>query len=343
VGIGKINLSKTTFLGLFLAVGFIVGISFSSVYAGIPWGTSEIADNAITSIKIKNQQVKTADVKNKAIKSKKILDGTIQGVDIDVTTTIGADRFNVGTDNPGDDDIIGFDDGTEQLFWDESQTRFEVTEDLAIAGPIQAGSITAAPVTYNRFGASATSDHGMNGVADVFIQDNLEVNGLALFDGDITVGTNSASDDDSIHFDIFNAERLFWDDSENRFEFTDDLVLTSDATSPSVQLILGDVVGEQSFLVFDGGTESLNWQGGATDRFSFTDDVIISGKLTVTGPVDPPMVTFSAENHDSIKQLSADVEDHEEVALFWNTESKRLEVYVISEDKFYTMTGEPIE
>jgi len=74
---GKIDLSKSTFLILFLAVGFFVGISFSSVYAGIPWGTSEIADNAITSVKIKDRQVKPADIKGNSIKSGKIRDGTI--------------------------------------------------------------------------------------------------------------------------------------------------------------------------------------------------------------------------------------------------------------------------
>ncbi len=79
---GKINLSKSTFFILFLAVGFMVGMSFSSVYAGIPWGTSEIADNAITSEKIKPREVKSTDIKNNAVKSKKIRDGTIQGVDI---------------------------------------------------------------------------------------------------------------------------------------------------------------------------------------------------------------------------------------------------------------------
>jgi len=78
----KINLSKSTFLVLFLAVGFMVGMSFSSVYAGIPWGTSEIADNAITSEKIKNRQVKAPDIKNNAVKTNKIRDGTILFSDI---------------------------------------------------------------------------------------------------------------------------------------------------------------------------------------------------------------------------------------------------------------------
>jgi len=52
------------------------------VYAGIPWGTNEIADNAITTAKIKNKQVKTADLKNNAIKTIKIKDGEVKSADL---------------------------------------------------------------------------------------------------------------------------------------------------------------------------------------------------------------------------------------------------------------------
>jgi len=67
MGMRKINLSKSTFLILFLAVGFMLGMSFSSVYAGIPWDTSEIADNAITSKKIKNFHAITIQTANEFI------------------------------------------------------------------------------------------------------------------------------------------------------------------------------------------------------------------------------------------------------------------------------------
>jgi len=76
---------------LAIMASFIVGVSFSSVYAGIPWDTSEIADNAITSKKIKNFQVKTHDIKGNAVKSLKIKDGTIKGVDIKDGTITSAD------------------------------------------------------------------------------------------------------------------------------------------------------------------------------------------------------------------------------------------------------------
>jgi len=97
VGVGKINLSKTTFLSLFLAVGFMVGMSFSSVYAGIPWSTSEIANDAITSAKILNKQIFAPDIHFAAVKSNKIKDGTILGADIGsplvLTGAITADNY----------------------------------------------------------------------------------------------------------------------------------------------------------------------------------------------------------------------------------------------------------
>jgi len=71
-----------TIMTLGIIAGFVVGISFSSVYAGIPWGTNEIADDAITSKKIKDKQVKKQDIRNNAITSNKIIDGTIQSADI---------------------------------------------------------------------------------------------------------------------------------------------------------------------------------------------------------------------------------------------------------------------
>jgi len=121
MGMDKINLSKTTFLILFLAVGFIVGMSFSSVYAGIPWGTSEIADDAITSKKIKDKQVNSRDIHFAAVKSNKIKDGTITGADIADGTITNADlpfsiKFKTFLDDAAGN-AAGWDpDGVAQFF-----------------------------------------------------------------------------------------------------------------------------------------------------------------------------------------------------------------------------------
>jgi len=67
VGKGNVIPSKTTLLIIIISVGFFVGISFSSVYAGVLIDTDDIADNAITSEKIKQRQVKSGDIKNNAV------------------------------------------------------------------------------------------------------------------------------------------------------------------------------------------------------------------------------------------------------------------------------------
>jgi len=77
MGMGISKITKTPILILFLAVGFMLGMSFSSVYAGIPWDTSEIADDAITSEKIKDREIKPKDIKGNSIKSGKIKDGVL--------------------------------------------------------------------------------------------------------------------------------------------------------------------------------------------------------------------------------------------------------------------------
>jgi hypothetical protein len=74
-----------------------------------------------------------------------------------------------------------------------------------------------------------------------------------------------------------------------------------------------------------------------------TSKLHVIGKGTFTGGVDPPYISFSKETHESIREYAKDVEDHEEVMQFWNGDMHRMEIYVISEDAFYTFSGELIE
>ena len=74
-----------------------------------------------------------------------------------------------------------------------------------------------------------------------------------------------------------------------------------------------------------------------------TSKLHVIGKGTFTGGIDPPYISFSEESHESIRRYAKDVEEHEKVMQFWNGEAHRMEVYVISEDKIYTITGELVE
>ena len=76
---------------------------------------------------------------------------------------------------------------------------------------------------------------------------------------------------------------------------------------------------------------------------TFNCNVNIMGKLIPYGGIDPPYISFSNESHESIREYAKYVEEFEVVMQFWNGDAHRMEIYVISEDAFYTFTGELIE
>ncbi len=79
-----------------IIAGFVIGISFTSVYAGVPWDTAEIADDAITTEKIDDKTIKNIDIRGNQIKTGKIRDGTITTADL----APGTKDFNVLTNVP---------------------------------------------------------------------------------------------------------------------------------------------------------------------------------------------------------------------------------------------------
>jgi hypothetical protein len=101
-------------------------------------------------------------------------------------------------------------------------------------------------------------------------------------------------------------------------------------------LFLNGNVSGNVILASGGGNVGI----GTTNPAS---KLTVNGKARITGGVDPPYISFSAESHHSIRQYAKDVEPHEKVMQFWNGQAHRLEVYVIDEDRFYTITGELID
>ncbi len=113
----------------------------------------------------------------------------------------------------------------------------------------------------------------------------------------------------------------------------------------------------------DSGTPtelSLNCNGGQvsiasiynSDGFNvgtnavFAQDVTIEGKLNVNGGMDPPYVLLDAETRDSVAQrVAREVPPSKQTgaALFWNSTSKQVEVYVASEGSFYNLSGKLVE
>lgn len=70
---------------------------------------------------------------------------------------------------------------------------------------------------------------------------------------------------------------------------------------------------------------------------TMTGDLNVTGKITATGGVDPPYVSYSDQTHKSIINFSKSC--HDNVMQFWCNTHKRMEIYIIKEDQFYTFEG----
>ena len=231
------------------------------------------------------------------------------------------------------DDAIFFEGGTEWFFWDSDVPGFfQISDDLFLDGVIQVGS--GVFTTYNRIGAGTAQS--LEDTEDLFVADEIELGGDLFADGDIWVGTDDGTDNDIIHFDD-GAKVLRWDNAQSRFEFDEQLAVD--------ELFIGTDNVDHDIEFFTGGSpsgERFQWDESA-NAFEVSDDFTVFGKLTATLGVDPPYVSFSAETHDSIKQLAQNVEEHEVVMQFWNKDNNRFEVYVILQDAFYTLDGKEVK
>jgi len=128
-----------------------------------------------------------------------------------------------------------------------------------------------------------------------------------------------------------------------------DIVLASGLENPLSGLGGGNIIFKTKDYIGAGGGAAIEQmritQEGdvGIGTTSPTAKLHVIGKAIITGGVDPPYISFSDESHESIRQFARNVEKHEKVMQFWNGKTHRTEIYVIEEDKFYTISGELIE
>jgi hypothetical protein len=99
---------------------------------------------------------------------------------------------------------------------------------------------------------------------------------------------------------------------------------------------------EGAIEAYGGLSAPLPW---ANPGLYVAGDATIDGKLNLSGTPDPPCLLLDAETRDSIAQrIARDVPPSKQTgaALFWNKETKQLEVYVASEGAFYDLAGKII-
>ena len=165
--------------------------------------------------------------------------------DLEVDGSLYADGYiQVGTANGLDDDSILFDgDGSLEAFsWDESANSFTLSNDLAVTGDLSANAISG----------------------NVF-----------------QVGTNIGTNDDSIYFDVGSAERLYWDDSQTSFRFSDDL-RTDGNVYAGGNLYVGDNSSVNDDTIYFDALQWLRWDESA-GWFQFSNEVMIDGNIYAGG------------------------------------------------------------
>ncbi|MFH1680773.1 MAG: hypothetical protein ABIH26_09020 [Candidatus Eisenbacteria bacterium] len=104
---------------------------------------------------------------------------------------VGGD-LAIGDLDGSDNDSLLFDQGNEELVWDNAQARFELSDDLAVGGVLAAGAGAETSVeakTYNYFSFSSTvtpASVEMSTGGDLFVDWDLEVGDDIFYSGALT-------------------------------------------------------------------------------------------------------------------------------------------------------------
>lgn len=175
----------------------------------------------------------------------------------DTTLLTGSLRMRNGSLGDNTQTIYFLEGGNEtaEFFsWDDSQGRFELSDQFAVSGPLSVGSLTGALDVYNRFGTQASTSGAMNNIADVFVGGDIEVASNLISQGDIRLRSGLVEGDGVIYFreDASDTgENIRWDDSADGFAMSDDLF----------------VDGNITFNGTGNGVANLQSAGGVTIRF----------------------------------------------------------------------------
>jgi hypothetical protein len=167
---------------------------------------------------------------------------------------------------------IKFAAGAERFFWGGG--RFFTTDGLVIQGPIRTGSIAGINWDYNDFsnGIEFPESGELGTTSDFFIGDDLEIGDGLYLSGVLTMNTEES--DQSINFyedGSLTGESLKWDDGSDRFEFSDNMEVSS---STSVAQLRLEQTSSSNFArlelaTVDGGLWRIAAQSGATGDLRF--------------------------------------------------------------------------
>ena len=88
-----------------------------------------------------------------------------------------------------------------------------------------------------------------------------------------------------------------------------------------------------------------SYYGGGYISIDLYGNLYVTGKLTSSGGYDPPYVLYDLQTKEQIKERTLKeipINKQNGAALFFNSETKKFNYYVATEDKFYNLNGEEI-
>ncbi len=213
-----------------------------------------------------------------------------------------AGDLEIGSLSDGDDDTITF-DGVEKLEWDNSESRLEWSDELALNGPLGVGLLTNPPVGYNRFcqgtcGAGPTSG-AISAASDVFTEFDMEVGSGLYLSGRLFMQGNDAPGGDQtqrIWFyedDSQMGESISWENTFDEFRITDDLTIFN-----NLRIGLDDTV-DDDVIFFDGlaaaESQNLTWDD-SEGVFAFSSPLKVPNHMTIAGSASS-FLSFGSGGH----------------------------------------------
>ena len=221
-----------------------------------------------------------------------------KALDVDGSALV-REALQIGISEDAHNDTLYMDGGYEELVWDRSQSRFELSTKLAVNGALAVGStlLTDDVKGFSYFSQNPPVPNSgeISSTGDLYVEFDFEVGDEAYVGDDLTLGWESASDDDRIYFDgSATPETLFWDNSDSSFRFSAPLAVFGQILTGTKGYFFADSTDYNAMVygsIFSPYPRSGD-MGNSGDLFVGNDveaggDLYYGGSITDTNPVPP--------------------------------------------------------
>jgi hypothetical protein len=127
------------------------------------------------------------------------------------------------------------------------------------------------------------------------------------------------------------------------YDATNDSTWTLSYGDPYLSFDAPDSPNLLTLLNNSPGTVGINtYSPSSSYALDVNGSIHCNGKITAVGGVDPPYVLFDLNTRQSVKTrvlAEVPIDKQSGAAQFWNLDTKKMEVYIASEDKFYDLNG----